>query len=81
MSSRSIGVMKVVLSFFTMSWVTWSPWCSTSLIAWDLARASLKLLTSSRSSWAPLMMCWDCCSNRSKNRTSRGMSENMWTGV
>src|SRR5205809_2121318 len=38
MSSRSIGVMKVVFSFLTISWVTWSPACSTSLILWVLAR-------------------------------------------
>jgi len=33
MSSRSIGVMKVVFSFLMISCVIWSPWCSTSLIA------------------------------------------------
>src|SRR5205807_2307972 len=40
MSSRSIGVMKVVFSRRTISWVIWSPACSTSLIAYALARAS-----------------------------------------
>ena len=40
MSSRSMGVMKVVFSRLTISWVTWSAWCSTSLIA-CVSRAGL----------------------------------------
>ena len=62
MSSRSIGVMKVVFRCLNISWVIWSPACSTSLIAKALARASAKLWTSSESSVPALMICWDCCS-------------------
>src|SRR5437763_7616528 len=77
MSSRSIGVMNVVFSRFTISCVTWSPACSTSLMRCVFARASLKSCTISWRSAAALVMCAACWSNRSKKRTSRGIRLNM----
>src|SRR5512134_3217128 len=77
MSSRSIGVMKVVFSFLTTSWVIVSPLCSISSISrafsLTLSKVSRRLFRSS----APSRMFWEAFSNRTKNSWSLGMMRNM----
>src|SRR6266540_3737906 len=71
-----MGVTKVVLSRRTISWVTVSPACSRSLTRSALALALAYSSVISSSTRDAETMCPACCSNRSKNFSSRGSKRN-----
>src|SRR3954464_6269571 len=75
MSSASIGVTKVELVRWEMSWVIRSPSCSTSRISRARSALSGQPLSISWSSFAARSEFPPACANRSKKTRSLGTSE------
>ena len=79
MSSRSIGVTKVVLSRWMMSWVIRSPSCSALRMSRASPLSSGHCSSMSRSSFEVRRVFWPASVKRSKKTRSWGTSENRAT--